>query len=137
MNKDDFTIDFDVPETKSVGSHFENVNKLSEEETQEIELDKETKFDNILNPYGLEYRVVLDKETSERFTYAVGLHSSSVAKVSKILSKNYVNISYWEVFPNVFKNVHISQLSLYERSPIKHKIKHFFSKLIRKLFFVK
>lgn len=131
-------IGFDSPDMGS-RKHYENTNNLSVEESETYKLSS-TKFTNTdinLNPFKKEYQVILSKESSPRYKYALNLKDDSVAKVSSILNRDYVNIAYWDTYPNVIKNVPVSHLSLFIGSPIKHKIKVFLTRLVRMIFRIK
>lgn len=131
-------IGFDSPDMGS-RKHYENTNNLSVEESEAYKLSSEkfTKTDIYLNPFKKEYQVILANVMSSRYRFAINLKEGSVAKVSAILNRDYVNIAYWDTFPNVIKNVPISHLSLFIGSPIKHKIKVFLTKLVRKILRIK
>ena len=135
FSNSDFSIDFDTPTVKEGAVHYEKTNDLTLLEIEELDKDYSTK--KFLNPFGKEYRVILDKTKADRYSLAIGLHDTSVAKVSAILSGNYVNIAYWDTYPNVIKNVPISHITLYENSTKMHKIKFKLIKALRFIFRLK
>lgn len=133
MNNDFEILGFDTPSPKN-GKHHEKTNELSTLEFEEYNREVYEKYDENFNPFNLEYEVILDITASKRYENAINLKEDTIAKVSLILNKNYVNIAYWDSYPNVIKNVPVTHLTLYKKSPIKHKLRVFITKLFRKIF---
>jgi len=137
MNEE-FTMSFDVP-TTTKDKHYEFANVLSKpEQAAYNEAINSTKLSSeVYNPFKNEVMVTLKSANSKRYSYIVQLKDESVAKVSAVLGKNYVNISYWDTFPNVIKNVPVSDLVIYSKQSFKVKLRYYFVKLIRKILFIK
>lgn len=135
MSEDFEIIGFDTPEVN--GIHFEKANEMSLLELEEYNNQVYKPNDERLNPFKLEFNVILDNKASDRYSLAINLTSTSVGRVSEILNKNYVNIAYWDTYPHIFKNIPVSHLTLHPRSPLSHKLNVFFTNLIRKVLFIK
>lgn len=139
---DYFSIDVDIP-IKEDGKHYSKANKLSKEENKAFLLvnDNPKRLENYLNPFKKEDKVVLVGDIPERLQYAIknpqnALITSYTANVSAILNRDYVNINYWDVYPNVIKNIHISNLKLVSNNSMLAKVRNFTIKILRKILFI-
>lgn len=134
----DFSFTFDTPSFEA-HNHYEKTNVLSKKELAAFnaEINKPQNFKSKLNPFTKEMVVSLNLTGSKRYQFIINSRSTAEAKISAILGKNYVNISSWDTYPNVIKNVPITDLILHPQESIKNKLKVLFIKLIRKVLFIK
>lgn len=138
MEPIDFSFSFDAPVVDS-SVHYEKTNILSKRELEAFNstMNTESKHASKVNPFAIEMVVSLNLTGSKRYQFIINSESTKTAKISAILGKNYVNISSWDTYPNVIKNVPISDLVLHPKESIKNKLKVLFIKLIRKVLFIK
>ena len=128
----DITLDFDTPSTTE--KHYTFANKLSKEEREAFNLvDNNPKpLDKHLNPFKKEMKVQLTDNIPARLNHATG-PLKSIATVSSVLNRDYVNINFWDVYPNIIKNIHINDIVLIKNETIWNKIKYYSIKLLRKV----
>ena len=126
---------------------FRKANELSEDEQSNFEIDfvrfcpngeVESKLkdrETFLNPFEMENKVFVTNPP-DRFEYAVG-NKLQEGKISEVISRNYVNVIFWDMTPAVIKNLHINSLSISKNNTLLIKLKFYSKLMFRKLFRIK
>lgn len=126
---------------------FRKANELSEDEQSSFEIDfirfcpngeVESKLkdrETFLNPFEMENKVYVTNPP-DRFQYAVG-NKLQEGKISEVISRNYVNVIFWDMTPAVVKNLHINSLSISKNNTLLIKLKFYSKLMFRKLFRIK
>lgn len=84
--------------------------------------------ENYINPFKVKDLIVLDKQVDKRYENISSNTNMIVGRVSKILGKSLVNISFATANPPTVKNVSIKHIKLHKPT-LSRRIKFFFSNL--------
>ncbi len=87
----------------------------------------------ILNPYSEGDSILLKMNKNSRYGKVNGLSANLSGSISKVLSEDLVNISYWETDPPVIKTVPVNHLVLHSTNGIIAKLRHKALSIVRKL----
>lgn len=77
--------------------------------------------------------VNLDITKHSRYSKAQGLTSELKGTISKVLSEDLVNVSYWETDPPVIKTVPVNHVILHESNPLMSKFRFTLLKVVRRV----
>lgn len=111
-------------QTVDISSKSQEVNTLP----KDFNYNPAYKF---LNPFREGDVIVLEKEKSERYSKVSGLTTTLKGTISKILSEDLVNLSYWETDPPVIKTVPVNHVKLNDTNSFIVKMRYSILKVVR------
>lgn len=77
--------------------------------------------------------VTLDKSKHSRYNKVNGLSDKLEGSISKVLSEDLVNISYWETDPPVIKTVPVNHVLFHYSNSFLNRVRYKFLSVVRKL----
>src|SRR5690554_1261545 len=118
---------FDIGPLQDVSftTHSQEVNDLGE-------FDYNPAWKSI-NPFRERDVVTLDVSKHSRYSKAQGLTSELKGTISKVLSEDLVNVSYWETDPPIIKTVPVNHVTLHSSNSILTKIRFKLLRVVRRI----